>query len=84
MAQHKAIDRWAIKKFGLPYGSIVRIEQEKRNDGYCETCSYEYDVVEVYVKTPDSKKEVLHTTIGTSLAEIMNEILDASLEENTK
>lgn len=80
MAQHKAIDRWAIKKFGLPYGTTVRLEEETETSGFCSTCWSTEQVLEVWIKKPDSKKEELHTTLYTNLAEIMTEILDASLE----
>ena len=73
---HPAIDKWAIKKFGLPADTKdVRVESQTFTRGYCETCSYE--VTEVVVRDKNYKE--LGRT-DTDLATIMREILDTAGE----
>lgn len=87
MTEHPAIDKWARKRFASMLVDIdattatFRIAQETEQHGYCETCSYETEVVEVYMKEP-GKPWTYMTKIETDLAEIMREILDASMETN--
>lgn len=84
MAQHPAIDRWAMKKFpeaNFPEGTTFRIEGGTEWSGYCDTCRYEEQIVKVFAKQPmKDAKEYLHDTLYTHLAEIMTEILDAAME----
>lgn len=87
MAAHPAIDKWARKKFKDTFGggdwadATFRVEQETYSRGYCETCGYDEEVVEIFVKQPGQKERLL-TSITTDLATIMQEILDVSMETN--
>lgn len=72
MNKHPAIDKWAQKKYELPAGTEVTIEQETRSGGYCETCWYSEEVMVVYA----NGKEI--DTLYTDLASILTEILDST------
>lgn len=40
-----------LRNRDVPATGITRLEQDTRNDGGCETCSYEYTVIEISYKT---------------------------------
>lgn len=84
MTEHPAIDKWGMKKYAnrnLPEGTKFRIERDERSGGYCDTCHYYYEVVVVYIKQPNGDWDQFDE-LSTDLAEIMREVLDATMETN--
>lgn len=65
-----ALIKWAEKKYGGKY-STVKVLQETKYGGYCETCHYEYEVWNVYLD--GEMKE----SIETDLASLLNQILES-------
>lgn len=47
-----------LQRSGLPAVEVTSFEEDKRNDGYCETCYYEYTVVEIYYRDEDNKSKM--------------------------
>lgn len=85
MTEHPAIDKWGMNKYAqldLPEGTKFRVDREERRDGYCETCYYDYEVVVVYIKQPAGEWVKLDE-LSTDLAEIMREVLDATMDTDS-
>lgn len=73
---HPAISAWAIKKFDLPEGTTARVESNRISGGYCETCWYEYEVMDVLAKKPGSdKEELVHRYDEMDMATLLKDIL---------
>lgn len=72
--RHKAIDMWGRKKYDLPDNATVEVHQETRYGGYCETCAYSYEVMEVYSVVDGQRTQI--DTIETDLADLLRQILD--------
>lgn len=70
MDQHQLISTWGIKKYNLPEGTKITVESDSIQGGYCETCYYEEEVVQVYA---DGK--VIDTLYDMDLASMLNMIL---------
>lgn len=79
-ASHRMVQAWAIEKFKLPKGSVVRVEQEVEFGGGCETCYYEETVVNVYYTPPGGKEQ--RYRYWDDMASMLNEVLDFAMEAN--
>lgn len=70
---NQLIRGWVQKKYpnlNVIDSDTVRLKQETRSGGYCETCYYEEEVWVVYVNGKS-----VHT-FDSDLASILNEILE--------
>ncbi len=88
------VNNWARKKFASQenYWMVdnvrdkfrnadhFEIDQEKRSEGYCETCWSEYTAVVVYAVDAKGKRTEIWEHTDVSLVELMQEILDANQE----
>jgi hypothetical protein len=89
MSYEDAVKRWAGGKFQINPADIsrVEIEAETRNGGYCETCEYEYAVIEVTVygyelyewsnKHDPAYKRIATAEMGSSFTELLKELIEA-------
>lgn len=74
---HPAINKWGQKKYNRPEGTEFKIESETIYGGYCETCSYEEEVMRVSAKAPGEKDFKHVEDMDNDLASLLREILDA-------
>lgn len=79
MTQHKLIDKWGRVKYNLPENATVRVEQKTIYGGFCETCSYEYEVTKIYSIIDGVETEL--DQYETDLASLLREILDFAANE---
>lgn len=59
-------------EFNVADTDKVEILRETRSDGYCETCSYDYEVWVIYINSKPVKE------FDDDLASILNEILSVA------
>lgn len=82
--EHPAIDKWGMKKFGerfdLPEGTKFIVNYNEAEYSGCETCGYDSAYTDIKVKRPDEENYTFLTEVYTDLAEIMREVLDATME----
>lgn len=65
------INEWGCKKYNKPAGTVFRLVEDTHEGGFCETCWYSYDVVDVYAD--DVKIDYMtDVTISDLLREILN------------